>query len=342
MTIFLTLLKLLIKNRLSVQIAKLIVKSRDPRYKKQLCLDQKEILENLDKYITGFNGTMVEMQDLDRIMEEIGLYRKQIQAKRSDFNEPRDSGETIACVSNLMFHAQDFYDKLKEFLLLNKVNNETSPLGIVYFHAAYYLGEELFDPLPNSDQPIREKKEQIIKTRLQLLLRNLTNAKSLIEQIERTLEVLDILLSDNVEIKNPKENHSTGFFSSSNLINLVGQTIKTSLGLGSDRFQAQFGMAQSKIRLMQEKLLETYKQEFKNSPFVEITQEQRLALDKAFLSRISLLPVPVASAPSVESKEVEEKKAQQPQEPGEEDRGQDQDDDPLDFSEGALTRRLFS
>jgi hypothetical protein len=95
-------------------------------------------------------------------------------------------------------HSNDFLGKLKkfDFDLLNKSYTET-PENIVYYHAAIYLGDEIFSPRTGIDYEIRTKKEGQLAVRLQALSERINPSHNLEEQRKRALQVLQDLAQDN-------------------------------------------------------------------------------------------------------------------------------------------------
>ncbi|HAT8178130.1 TPA: hypothetical protein JA361_01360 [Legionella pneumophila] len=198
MNIFLKVLKKLIKEKLSELSANLKWKSESYGYNTKLSIDQKDVIDKLEESIVLFKDTGNDEADLLSINTLIDSARIKIQSIRESYGEPRDKGESVTCLNNLKNHSNDFLGKLKkfDFDLLNKAYTET-PENIVYYHAAIYLGDEIFSPRTGIDYEIRTKKEGQLAVRLQALSERINPTHNLEEQRKRALQVLQDLAQDN-------------------------------------------------------------------------------------------------------------------------------------------------
>lgn len=198
MNIFLKVLKKLIKEKLSELSANLKWKSETYGYNTKLSIDQKNVVDKLEEDIVLFKDTGNDENDLLSIIALIDTARIKIQSIRELYGEPRDKGESVTCLNNLKNHSNDFLGKLKkfEFNLLNKSYSET-PENLVYYHAAIYLGDEIFTPKTGIDYEIRTKKEEQLAVRLQALSERINPSHNLEEQRKRALQVLQDLAQDN-------------------------------------------------------------------------------------------------------------------------------------------------
>ena len=172
MTIFLIVLQKLIKEQLSPLSKKLATKAKSFGHNRALSTDLKDIIDKLEHDILFFTASEEkdDASDSQKIRLLIERARVAAQDVREKHKEPRDSGETVKCLSSLMFHTTRFYTKLFEFgfPLLGRSYTET-PENIIYYQAARYFGEEIFDPLTGMDVDIRGVKEGQLNSRLQAL-----------------------------------------------------------------------------------------------------------------------------------------------------------------------------
>lgn len=193
-------LKKLIKEQLSPLAANLSSQSKSYGYNKNLSIDQKELIDRLEEAMLLFQGNEENDDEADskKISEIIDGFRVKIQAAREKHGAARDEGATISCLNNLIFHTSGFHSKLVafKFNLLNKPYSET-PENIVYYHSAYYFGEEIFTPKSGIDLEIRVKKEQKLAIRLQSLSELIKPSHTLDQQRERAMQVLTDLANDN-------------------------------------------------------------------------------------------------------------------------------------------------
>ncbi len=251
MTIFLIVLKKLIREQLKPVSNTLLVQSKSYGYNKQLSLDQKDIIDHLEEEVLKFEGTGDDESDTKTMVVLIESHRAKIQLARERHGKPREEGATITCISNLIFHSNGFLSKLKtfNFPLLNKLNTET-PEGIIYYHAAYYFGEEIFNPLASIDLHIRAKKEEALHVRLQSLSEIIKPSHTLDERKERAMRHLMDLASDNkASIKPAKSSVAVPGVSFWG-IQATAPTEWFAPSLG--RFDEQFSQAARKIKEMTE------------------------------------------------------------------------------------------
>ncbi|KGP64292.1 hypothetical protein EP47_00115 [Legionella norrlandica] len=251
MTIFLLVLKKLIKEKLSALSGSLDSKSKSLIHNRELSKDQKGVIDTLEEKITRFDGTNNDHDDLQKIIKKLEKARVSIQSLRESYSEPRDEGETISCLNNLRNHSTGFFDKLAsfKFKLLDKSYSET-PEYIVYYHAAVYLGDEIFTPKPGIDISIRNQKEDQVAKRLQSLSELIKSNYNLEEQRERALQVLSDLAADNKKIIK-KDESSLPSFSLFWGASIVAPAELFSAREG--RFGDEFNMANRRIKAMTEK-----------------------------------------------------------------------------------------
>ena len=253
MTIFLMVLKKLIKTQLGPLSISLGKKADSTGYNNDLSRDQQEIIDTLDNTLSLLQGTGNDANDTATVIELIDTARKKIQTVRELYKEPRDGGETMKCINSLKSHTSDFYEKLLlfKFCLLNKPYFET-PENIIYYHATYYFGEEIFAPKAGLDVDIRNKKERKLEMRLKFLSELIDPSYNLEEQRERSLQVLDDLFSDNnLAIKKDDGNSAIpmpglSFWGMSVTLTGITEIFAASEG----RMAVQFNQAARKIKAM--------------------------------------------------------------------------------------------
>lgn len=202
MSIFLIVLKRLIKDKLGPLAASLDSKSKSYGYNNELSKDQKTLIDDLADLIVRFDGTDDDTADSAAIIKMLDSTREKVQVLRKHHGEPTDKGETILCLNNLKNHTGDFFKKIAEAeidLLLDKPYT-MNPVNIVYYHAAYYLGDDIFSPIIGSDVKIREKKEAAVWNRLSILSKLVDSVETLEGQKKHALQVLGDLSSDNRKI----------------------------------------------------------------------------------------------------------------------------------------------
>jgi hypothetical protein len=208
-TIFSLVLKKLIKEQLSPLSLGLARKAKSYGYNTDLSTDQKEVIDKLEGDILLFEASGHDDVDAAKIGDLVDKAREKIQSVREKYKEARDEGETITCLNNLKLHTNDFHKKLSSFKfgLLDKEYTET-PENIIYFHAVYYFGEEIFVPKSGIDVEIRSQKEKKLEIRLKSLSELIKPTHTLDEQKERSIQVLEDLASDN-KLAIKKEEGST-------------------------------------------------------------------------------------------------------------------------------------
>jgi hypothetical protein len=249
MTIFLMVLKKLIKDQLSPVSTNLAYQSKAFGYNQQCSKDQKLIIDDLGDKLVLFQGTGDDEADSKEIVKLLEAALRDIQAKRESHGEPKDQGKTVGCLKDLIFHTRGFYEKLVayKFSLLDKEYTET-PENIVYFHSAVYFGDDIFTPKANIDVEIRNKKEDRLAIRLKSLSELIKPGYSFEEQKERTLQVLQDLAADNkLVIKGDNSNVAVPGLSFWGF-QITAPTEWFSAGEG--RFAEEFNMAVRRIKEM--------------------------------------------------------------------------------------------
>lgn len=209
MTIFIDVLTKLIREALSKTSNDLLYQSTARGYNHKLSLDQKEIISALEESIIRFASRDTDEASMEGILTLLTAAHGDIKKAREVHGQGPNTGKTIACLSALLLSTREFHAKLTQFAFpfLNRPFRKTpedplykTPENIVYFHACYYLGQEIFNPLAHSDRAIRDKKEEALAIRLLALSEYIKPKEhTLEEQRARTLQVLKDLARDNKE-----------------------------------------------------------------------------------------------------------------------------------------------
>jgi hypothetical protein len=218
MTIFIDVLKQLIKEDLSGAISEELRKSRAYAHNHKLSLEQKEILTQLDNSIVLLGCTGNDKYDSENITLLLASARDATQKVRETHRQAAN-GHTVECLNRLILSTHNFYRKLEEFAklvitesstksesitdiafitLLNKPYQKT-PEHIIYYQSCYYFGQEIFHP-ESTDLEIRGKKEAKLAVRLQSLSEVMKKDFTLEQQRSRALQILKDLSTDNQEV----------------------------------------------------------------------------------------------------------------------------------------------
>ncbi|CEG58935.1 hypothetical protein [Legionella fallonii] len=281
MTIFLTVLKKLIKEKLTTTSKNLKWQAQYPLlYTQALSLQKQHIIDLLEIEIQDFKGSDDDEADAVAIKKIIGAARVKIQDKHEQHQKPRDEGDTLDILSNLIFHIDAFYTKLSTFndkmkaenrlILINKSCNCFEPASIIYYHSACYLAEEIFNPSSTLDTVIRNAKEEAVRSRIQALSERIKPEMELEERKEKAMEALKDLSTDNQNIINPKSKggFSLPFFSFGGVVSvkLPSEWFNPSEG----RFGQEFSLA---VSLVQELSEYDFKTKFKGE-VVELKEQE--------------------------------------------------------------------
>ncbi|KTD49283.1 hypothetical protein [Legionella quateirensis] len=266
MTIFLKVLIKLIKEQLNSISSTLEYQSNHPSiYNQALSLEKKYIIDGLETKIVSFVGTGDDEADSKTITKLIEDFRVQIQNKQEAHDKPRDEGETLKMMSDLIFHTNAFFAKLDKYNKpegsesassgkLRLINHRfyNTPEDIIYFTAAGYLGEEIFKPSNNIDLKIRTDKEAAVLSRIQSLSERIRPEYGLSERRKRAEEALKDLSMDNLSIITPKSSSSFGipFLSLGGIFSVKVPT--TLFNPSEGRFGKLFNLADSLVKEMTE------------------------------------------------------------------------------------------
>lgn len=209
MTIFLKVLIELIKDQLNPRSVKLADQSKSYGYNHKLSIAQKEIIDALSTTLSRYNGTVDDQKNTKEVEEHIQNALKKVQHAREAHKEKKDRGETIECLNKIRNNTSSLYDKLVAFAtkdkkaendptfnLLNRTYYET-PENVVYFHAIFYFGQEIFEAALGLNQDIRTLKEKSLARRLVILSELIKPEFNLNDRKTRALQVLLDLNTDN-------------------------------------------------------------------------------------------------------------------------------------------------
>ncbi|WP_298627341.1 hypothetical protein [uncultured Legionella sp.] len=268
MTIFLRVLKILIKEQLNKTSRTLEWQTGYPSIYDQLLSSQKKIIiDALEEKIVKFVGTGNDEADSQTINKLIEAARVLVQKRHEDHKKPRDSGDTLDMLSNLIFHTNAFFSKLDAFnqpaevsenddgpIKLRLINHPYfhTPENIIYDYAARYIGSEIFEPSSGIDSQIRKQKEDAVLTRIQGLSEVIKPQFGLTVRKERSLQALADLASDNTRIITPPTTSSFGipFLSIGGFFSVKMPTKLFNPGEG--RFGKLFSLAESLVSDMSE------------------------------------------------------------------------------------------
>jgi len=198
MTIFVDVLKKLIRESLTTVSGDLYTKINTRGYNHDLSREQQAEILKLEESIITFVSTNNDELDSKSIAKLITDACNEVKKIREKFGQSKDSGSTVPHLNSLTLRVPEFYEKLGKFKfnLLNKENKKT-PDDIVYFYACCYLGEDIFRPKQTTKIETRIQKENKLAERLKILSELIRPTYTLAERIERTLPVLEDLESDN-------------------------------------------------------------------------------------------------------------------------------------------------
>jgi hypothetical protein len=270
MTVFLRVLKKLIKEQLCATSADLAAQSKWPSiYNQPLSVQKKHLIDLLEGKISSFVGTGDDEADSKTINKWIEDFRVLIQNKQEEHGKTRDTGETLQTLSNLIFHTNAFYTKLDKYNkqeVLEHQERQESPVKlrlinhpyhhtpeiIIYFYAAGYIGEEIFEPSTNIDLSIRTAKENAVLSRIQSLSERIKPEFGLVDRKNRARDALRDLAMDNNAIITPKAASSFGipFLSLGGVFSIKVPT--TLFNPSEGRFGKLFSLAESLISDMTE------------------------------------------------------------------------------------------
>lgn len=270
MTIFLKVLKMLIKEQLSETSRTLEWQTGYPSVYNQLLSSQKKIIvDALEEKIVKFVGTGNDEADSKTINKLIEDARVLVQDKHDEHKKSRDSGDTLDMMSNLIFHTNAFYAKLDKYnkpetseaqeknegpVKLRLINHpyHNTPENIIYFYAAGYIGGEIFKPSTNIDLKVRNQKEEAVLSRIQSLSERIQPHFGLSDRKLRSTQALTDLSSDNLRIITPPTTPSFGipFLSLGGLFSVKVPT--TLFNPGEGRFGKLFSLAESLVKDMTE------------------------------------------------------------------------------------------
>lgn len=270
MTIFLMVLKKLIKEQLNAASSTLESQAQYPSlYNQLLSLQKKNIVDTLESKVVAFLGTGDDEADSKSINKLIEEARILIQGKQEEHGKSRDSGETLEMMSNLIFHTNAFYTKLDKYnksetsdvidkgegpVKLRLINHpyHNTPENTIYFFAAGYIGEEIFKPSSKIDLVVRNRKEEAVLSRIQSLSEVIKPQFGLGDRKTRAMKTLSDLAMDNMTIITPTTTSSFGlpFVSLGGFFSVKVPT--TLFNPSEGRFGKLFSLAESLVKDMTE------------------------------------------------------------------------------------------
>lgn len=254
MNIFLKVLKRLIGDELNSLATDLDNKTKGLLTNHKLSADQKKEVTTLHENIILYQKTEDDGDTSAAICELIKTTHKAIKQIRKVHKE-NNEGLTLPALTKLIEGVSEFYEKLKglEFNLLNMPYTET-PEGMVYYHAALYLGEKILTPALSVYKDVKDKKEACISERLGILNGLIKPEQSFEERKKHALKTLKDLERDNKDIV--KTANANNYVSIP--LNPVGSFkmfgVKLSLaqliGVSEGRFEVLFTEAEREINKM--------------------------------------------------------------------------------------------
>lgn len=260
MTIFLMVLKQLISELLISTSGTLKIQADWPSiYNSALSLAKKTIIDKLAIEVAAFEGTANDADDSQSMMAIITSAREALSLVQEEHKKAADDGTTLKMLTDLISHTKVFQKKMATFNLAEQSEKRLSlsdrlyfraPENSAYAHAAYYLGERIFNPKPSNNTEIREAKEEAVRARLQSLSERIDSSLDLEERKKRVMATLKDLANDNNIIVNGPSSKglSLPVFSFGGIF-----TVKVPTNLfnpGEGVFGQQFNLAEIEIKAM--------------------------------------------------------------------------------------------
>jgi hypothetical protein len=203
MTIFVDVLKKLIRESLTTVSGDLYTKIHSKGYNHDLSREQHETISKLEEAIITFVSTHNDEADAASFAQLVTATRDAIKEIRERHRQAKDSGTTIPSLEKLIIRIPEFYDKLvkfkSKFNFIDKEHKKT-PESIVYFYACCYLGDDIFNPKATTQVELRTQKETKLAVRLTTLMELIKPIYTLMERKARTLSSLDDIASDNLAV----------------------------------------------------------------------------------------------------------------------------------------------
>lgn len=260
MTIFLMVLKQLI-SELLISTSRTLKSQADwpSLYNSALSLAKKTIIDTLAIKVAAFEGTASDADDSKSMMAIITSSREALSLVQKEHNKAADDGTTLKMLTDLISHTKVFQIKLATFNLAEQSDKRLSlsdklyfkaPENSAYAHAAYYLGERIFNPKSSNNTEIREAKEEAVRERLQSLSERIDSSLDLDERKKRVMVTLKDLANDNNNIVNGPSSKglSLPIISFASIF-----TVKVPTNLfnpGEGIFGQQFNLAEMEIKAM--------------------------------------------------------------------------------------------
>lgn len=257
MTIFLIVLKELLKDKLDALIKSLKEKAQAYGYDHELSTQLYLKIEDYLKQVMEFKGTGHDENDHQAIIKLMNDAREKVMEIRAKHKKQQANGETVKCLEDSEFCIKDFYKSLSQFKfpLLNISCNEESPDGVVYFHSACYLGQEAFNPKKSIDVSVWAKKREALSDRLFTLSDLCRQNSGFSYRAKQAKKIIEDLLSDNKKIvENCQPSGALVSVVSIFSFNGVGFSgLNKYLGPSEGRFKEQFDRADRKIEELKTK-----------------------------------------------------------------------------------------
>ena len=257
-SILVKVLQGLIYERLSPVITALTLKSQSPLHNKTFYTQFKDEIDGLDTQIKNFQSTGDDSDDVDTIDGILNTVQTKSEALRTGAGKLAEEGRTMTCLADIIRHTKKLHPKLQEFELIDVEYKEESPTpeGIVYLHAANYLGRGIFDP---QKPTIRKLKEDQLKLWLGNLRTWQTKKGELILKIDKCISILKVLDTENY-----------------NMSGYGAQLAKCMFGTPVGRFETEITLAMQKLEAMKKSTLEGYRQaaEHKEEEVEEVLDDE--------------------------------------------------------------------
>lgn len=243
-------------------------------YNKDLSLETKVLIDHLVQEINAYQIQSEEPKtDLEACQEIVKIIDNtltRVQAVRKNAGELIDGGKSVPCLKNLKEYAVRFYTNLSAFnkpdqdeeleepddnaweplKLTDKIYRKT-PEGMIYYQAARYIGDEVFNPSPYLDDDIRKAKEKALATRLQILSALIKPGMNLTARKATCMQALNDISTDNATIiSGGKKKTDIPIGLSMGPIPLSLSAPKKLMSPGEGRLEELLKVAGTKIRLV--------------------------------------------------------------------------------------------
>lgn len=251
MSIFIEALQTLIDERLTHLGYKQESKSHAIGHDHDLSLAQLTLISNLKKAIIKYTPANPpdDIKDKAAILQLIADCRKEVVKTRGKTSKPVEEGTTIGTLDKLVVHTTSFFDKLQsmEFNLLDIAYTST-PENIVYYHAAYYIGQDIFKH-ESGDTTLRASKELAVQKRLKQLSLSVIAAPNFKDRKEAALQAIEDIQDANVKLVGKTAPSLLKKLPKLSLF-YVGFDAKEATSSGKGRLEDDFNLAQQYVTAM--------------------------------------------------------------------------------------------